>query len=199
MTTAAATATLPAPKSPLKKKEEKRITWEQFQKNYLQREDRWKYEWVNGIVEKTPRRMDQLQQIYFINLQEWLDKLRTPQRKLGKLLSEVDTFFKESHRRPDIAYFSEEQIAAIPKGNQVPQFVIEIISSNDQMNLVHKKMRDYRNAEVPVVWHVFPDLQEVHVYTGDNMAICRGDKLCSAEPVIPGFNIPDDDIFNFGQ
>lgn len=197
MTTAAAAATIATP-IPAEKAQAKPITWEQFQRKYLRREDKWKYEWVNGVVEKTPRPMNQLQQIYLINLQEWLDKLRSPNRKLDKFLSEVDTFFGKSHRRPDIAYFSEQQIAAIPKGNQVPQFVIEIISSTDQMNLVHKKMRDYRNSGVPVVWHIFPELQEVHVYTGDNMAICRGDKLCSADLVIAGFKIPADSIFNFG-
>jgi len=197
MTNAAATATLATPK-PTEKAPPKLISWEQFQRKYLQREDKWKYEWVNGVVEKTPRSMNQLQQIILINLQEWLDKLRTPQLHLGKLLSEVDSFFGKAHRRPDIAYFSEQQIAAIPKGNQVPQFVIEIISSTDQMNLVHKKMRDYRSAGVPVVWHIFPELQEVHVYTGDDMTICRGEKLCSAEPVIQGFSIPAQEVFNFG-
>lgn len=32
----------------------KLISWEAFEKKYLSREDRFKYEWVNGTVEKTP-------------------------------------------------------------------------------------------------------------------------------------------------
>ncbi len=198
MTTASAQAVLTAAK-PRGKTERKPVSWETFQKKYLQREDRFKYEWVNGTVEKTPRSMHQSQQLILIKLQEWLDKLRTPGRSIGKLLSEVDSFFGPVHRRPDIAYFSEEQIAAIPKGNQEPQFVIEIISTTDQMNLVHRKMRDYRNAGVPVIWHIFPDLQEVHVYRGEDMTICRGDKLCSADPVLPEFALPAAEIFNFEQ
>ena len=35
----------------------KRITWADFEKKYLSREDAFKYEWVNGIVEKTPRNL----------------------------------------------------------------------------------------------------------------------------------------------
>ncbi|MCC6725036.1 MAG: Uma2 family endonuclease, partial [Saprospiraceae bacterium] len=35
--------------------EPKRISWEQFEKQYLTREDRYKYEWVKGQIEKTER------------------------------------------------------------------------------------------------------------------------------------------------
>lgn len=72
----------------------------------------------------------------------------------------------------------------------MPLFVIEVISTNDQMNLVHEKMEDYRNAEVPVVWHILPKRKEVHVYLyGKNMTICKGEEVCSAAPVLPDFNI----------
>lgn len=197
MTTAAAKASRSVPK-PDVKAEQKPVSWETFQKKYLRREDRYKYEWVNGTVEKTPRSMNQLQTLIWRKLKNLLVQISTAKgAPLGELMQEVDTFFGPIHRRPDIAYFSEEQIAAIPKGNQEPQFVIEIISTTDQMTLVHRKMRDYRNAGIPVVWHIFPELQEVHVYRGEDMTICRGDKLCSADPVLPEFVIPAAEIFNF--
>lgn len=198
MTTAAAQAPVAAPE-PNGKAQERHITWEQFKRRYLQREDKYKYEWVNGTVEKTLRTMDQHQQLILVKLLEWLDSLRTPSHKLGRLLAEVDTFFAGNHRRPDISYFSEAQLAAIPKGNQEPQFVIEILSTSDQILKVHKKMQDYRRANIPVIWHIFPELEEVHVYTGENMTICRGEKLCSAAPVLPEFAIPAKEIFKFGQ
>ena len=193
MTTASAPIPTAAPKSVPR---EKTISWEQFQKKYLQREDRYKYEWVNGLVEKTPRTMFQIQTLIWRNLKNCLQVLSVQMGiPLGELMMKVDCFFGGIHRRPDISYFSEAQIDAIPSGNQVPQFVIEVISNTDQMLLVHKKMRDYRNANVPVVWHVFPDLQEVHVYQGEHMTICRGEKLCSAAPVLPEFKVAARDIF----
>ena len=79
--------------------------------------------------------------------------------------------------------------------NQVPEFVIEIISTTDEMNRVYTKMRNYRAAKVPVVWHIFPELQEVHIYHGLKMHICVGDMMCSAAPVLPDFNIALSDIF----
>lgn len=36
----------------------RRISWEDFKRKYLSREDGYKYEWVNGAVEKTKRSMD---------------------------------------------------------------------------------------------------------------------------------------------
>lgn len=40
------------------------ISWKEFKSRYLSREDGYKYEWVNGTLEKTKRTMDQSQ--YFI-------------------------------------------------------------------------------------------------------------------------------------
>jgi len=174
----------------------RQISWVEFQKKYLTREDRYKYEWVDGQVEKTPRTMDKSQFYIQNNLLNFLYRLKTVQKALGQLIAEGDTFFGPNHRRPDIAYYTEEQISKGAKGdNIIPQFVIEIISGKDQMNLVHKKMQDYRKAKVAVVWHIFPSLNEIHVYRGRKMEVCLGDDLCSAEPVIPGFKISVAEVF----
>lgn len=168
----------------------RQISWVEFQKKYLTREDRYKYEWVDGQVEKTPRTMDKSQFYIQMNLSRFLNALKQSQSLDGELIAEGDTFFGLNHRRPDIAYYTEAQILKGAKGEIiVPQFVIEVISGKDQMNLVHKKMQDYRKAKVAVVWHVFPSLNEIHVYRGRKMEVCLGDDLCSAEPVIPGFKI----------
>ena len=176
-------------------KKKGRISWEDFERKYLSREDRFKYEWVNGMVVKTPRTMNQLQQFIWLNLKNFLERLKKNNPNFGELIAEVDTFFGENHRRPDIAYFSQEQINIFRHTNQVPQFVIEVISSKDQLNAAHEKLADYRNANVAVVWHVFPKLHEVHVYQGKKMTICLSDDVCSAEPVIPGFSLPVEDVF----
>jgi Uma2 family endonuclease len=76
--------------------------------------------------------------------------------------------------------------------------VVEIISTQDQMNLAHKKMQDYRAAGVEVVWHVFPQIEEVHVYSGNglkNMTVCQQEDRCSAVSVIDGFEMTANDVF----
>jgi Uma2 family endonuclease len=175
----------------------KRITWFEFEKKYLIREDNFKYEWVDGLIEKTPRNMGQKQQVIYSNLSNFLTDLRFSGKASGRLLAEVDTFFiEDTHRRPDVAYFSDEQLKLMAQDfNQVPKFVVEIISTKDQINLVHKKMRDYRDAEVEVIWHIFPLLNEIDIYNGLTMNICTGEMMCSAESVIPNFKLSVNQIF----
>ncbi|MCC6724255.1 MAG: Uma2 family endonuclease [Saprospiraceae bacterium] len=189
----------PAAPSIQEKKEPKRISWEEFQRKYLSREDSYKYEWVDGEVEKTKRTMDYNQFNIVRNLVNLFNKLLALGKTSGMLMPEGDIFFLGNHRRPDISWLSEEQIDRTAyHENQVPRFVVEVISNKDQMNLVHKKMQDYRAAGVEVVWHVFPQIEEVHVYSGKGlkkMTVCQQADLCSAATVIDGFEISVNDIF----
>jgi Uma2 family endonuclease len=182
----------------------KRISWEDFQRRYRSREDGYKYEWVDGAVEKTKRTMDRTQTFILINLLNAFDQLKSQGKATGYLLSEVELFFLENYRRPDIAWFTAEQVDNLrdEAARDVPAFVIEIISSNDQINAVKKKMANYRDAGVQVVWHIFPLLQQVDVYTGKNlsqMTACIGDDLCSADPALPQFILSVNDIFKKAQ
>ena len=174
--------------------EPRKISWAEFQKKYLSREDNFKYEWVDGVVEKTPRTMDRKQFFIVLRLQTFLNSLNRD----GIFIAEGDNFFAGNHRRPDIAYYTHEEIrlAQEDKNEAIPQFVIEVISTNDQMNKVVKKMKNYREAAVPIIWHIFPNQNEIHVYQGKHMTICVGDDICSAEPVIQGFKISVNDVLN---
>lgn len=175
-------------------RKQQRISWEQFQEAYLVLEDNYKYEWLNGIVEKTERTMNDKQIFILYNLVDFLNQL--PKHKDGQLIAEVDAFFNENHRRPDIAYYTKRQIKQRMQGETVvPKFVIEIISTNDQINTVYEKMKDYRAAGVEVVWHIFPKLQEVHVLKAKEIRVCQDEDICSAEPVIKDFKISVQQIF----
>ncbi len=173
------------------------ISWETFEKRYLSREDSWKYEWVNGLVEKTKRSMNQEQYYILRNLRLLFRKLINTQKVSGGLEPEIDTFFLEKvHRRPDMAWFSEEQEIAMANGkNQVPNFVIEIISNNDKARKLQAKMKNYRDAAVEVIWLIYPNVEEVIVCRGDKMEVCHGDKICSAAPAMDAFSITAKALF----
>ena len=191
MVAIAAQKTLAAPAKPFKK-----ISWEEFQRKYLSREDRYKYEWVNGQIEKTPRTMDKTQLYILDNLIEFLFKLKMAKPIDGNLIAEGDTFFAGNHRRPDIAYYTKAQIQAGRRNEDVhPDFVIEVISKNDQAEKLVEKMDNYWAAGVKVIWQIYPQKQQVHVYHGKQMTVCTGDDLCSAEPVVEGFVLAAKDIF----
>ena len=78
----------------------------------------------------------------------------------------------------------------------VPEFIIEVISPNDQINRVKNKVYEYFNAGVKVLWHIFPEQQVVEVYRSpEDLEVCSGSKLCSAEPVVEGLVIKAEEIF----
>lgn len=174
----------------------KKISWSEFQNRYLSREDKYKYEWLNGVIEKTERSMNFTQLFILVNLIDFFEQLKLSKKADGALISEPDSFFLENHRRPDIAYFSRAQIARTAHGeNQVPQFVIEVISKNDKIQKTQRKVQDYHGAGVQVIWQLLPELEEVNVYHGNNIMICRGEAICSAAPVLPDFELPASAIF----
>ncbi len=174
----------------------KRISWAAFQADYLQREDNFNYEWVNGAVEKTPRSMNKKQFYIIQNLVDFFGQLKFNGKISGSLIPEGDTFFGKNHRRPDVAYYTDEQIeSAADDGTAEPQFIIEIISTTDEMNRVHRKMKDYRASEIPVIWHVFPELNEIHVFHGRKSEIFIGDEICSADPVLSEFRMSANAVF----
>lgn len=154
---------------------------------------------MGGAVIKTKRTRDYKQIFIFGTLDDFFQKLKHQGKVSGKLITEVDTFFLKNHRRPDIAWFSDEQISMAKDGTApVPKFVVEIISTKDQMNLVEDKMEDYRLAGVQVVWQVFPQFEKIHVYGGthlNQMTVCRGEELCAAAPALPEFMMAAGEVF----
>ena len=173
------------------------ITWEVFEKEYLSREDGYKYEWVRGVVVQTPRDMNQYQYYILINLLKVFQQLQQEGKVSGHLLTEIDTFFlKKIHRRPDMAWFTDEQAARMAhRENQVPNFVIEIVSDHDIVDNLLDKLGDYRDAGVAVIWLISPRLEQVHIFSGDKNVICKGPDICSAAPALSGFQISAEAIF----
>lgn len=173
------------------------VSWQEFEEQYLRREDAFKYEWVRGAVVKTPRDMNQYQYFILINLLHQFNQLKQTGKATGELLSEIDTYFQKNvHRRPDMAWFSDEQVARMAqRENQVPRFVIEVISDNDIVDNLLGKLKDYRDAQVEVVWLISPKLEQVHIYTISDRQICTGEDICSAAPVLPHFQLRATEIF----
>ncbi len=173
------------------------VSWEDFEKNYLTREDEFKYEWVRGRVVKTFRPMNQYQDHIVENLQELFFKMLFDGKVTGRLSVEVDSkFLPNAHRRPDLAWFSVEQKAKMSRReNQVPNFVIEIISDHDNADDLLDKLKDYEDAKVEVVWLISPKLKQVRIFSTAGNQTCTGEMVCSAAPVLPQFQISVNQIF----
>jgi Uma2 family endonuclease len=191
-------------KSTIKYANRKPMTYAQFQKRYLNKDDRFKYEWVKGFTIISPHTMERYQFFIMYNIRNFFKSLEKTNQVTGFLESEFNLFFAEDiNRKPDIFYFTEEQAVKATMGeNPIPEFVIVVVSNTDPLNYMIDKMDDYRNAGVKVVWHIFTIKNEVHVYAGENlmsMTVCKGDMVCSAAPVLPQFALSVNDIFKMPQ
>ena len=101
-------------------------------------------------------------------------------------------------RRPDLAYFSGEQIDNSLSSDiePIPAFVIVIISSNDTAVKVEEKLSEYFKSAVQVVWHIYPENQIVYIYTSrKNVKICADEDICSAKPALEDFEISANELF----
>ncbi len=117
----------------------------------------------------------------------------------GTMISEYDTMLSGIQMcRPNIAYLSDEQIESTKREQDViPEFVIEIISDNDSINQVEKKIVEYYKVGVSVVWLVMPEEKSVHVYTArKTVTICTEDNICSANPILPDFKISVNELLD---
>ncbi|MCC6725045.1 MAG: Uma2 family endonuclease, partial [Saprospiraceae bacterium] len=141
--------------------------------------------------------MNQYQDFLADNLIQLFYKLKFTGKLTGRLTKEVDTFFlSDIHRRPDMLWFSDEQSAHMAYGeNQIPAFVIEIISTNDQINKVYKKLKNYNDAGVKVVWLVFPEFEEVQIYQGVKSIMYKKNEVISAAPALPDFKLKVSELF----
>lgn len=157
--------------------------------------DGYKYEWNDGeLIRFTGMKKSQ----YFIYA--LLSKLfyEKGYHQGGTLMAEPDVMLTAIQmHRPDIAYFTDEQIERSRRGEDViPEFVIEVISPNDNAEDVEKKIGEYFKADVKVIWNIYPENQVVYVYTArQTVTLCLGDDSCSAVPVLPNFSISVNTLF----
>lgn len=174
------------------------VSLESFLRRYPNREDAYKYEWNNGVVEKKPRTMNRDQIFIYQNLLKLFVRLNAF-AKGAALICEVDMLMNSENRtrRADIAFLTNEQMNTSRDGElSVCSFVAEVISKNDQINEVEEKLREYFDNGVQVVWVIFPKLKQVKIYHSiRDITVCLGDDVCSAAPVLPDFQITVNEIF----
>jgi Uma2 family endonuclease len=174
------------------------ISMETYYEKYRNREDGFKYEWLEGKIEKTPKSMNDAQSHIAHNLTSFFFKLLFEGKVEGAFHSEKDTFVEERRIRiPDMCYLNPKQAyEAAHGGHPIADFMLEVVSTHDKIEDYENKLYDYFAAGVKVVWWLFPKQEAVYVFTNDQKAvICRGEMLCSAAPVLPEFQLTANAIF----
>ena len=175
------------------------ISTEAFYRKYGQREDGYKYELVNGRIEKFKKTMNDSQAYIAENLNFFFYSLKVSGKIQGSFQTEKDNeLWKDHVRIPDMCYLNGQQLVDAYEGKHpVAEFVIEVVSPTDKAYKYSEKIEDYFKAGVKVVWMIYPNTKQVQVYLHDspNVTICKGELVCSAAPVLPEFALSANDIF----
>jgi Uma2 family endonuclease len=160
-----------------------------------QPEDGFKYEWNNGEIIQF-NGMDRRQLYIYDALSAIFNEKGL--WKIGTFVAEQDVMLTGVQmRRPDIAFFTKAQVQKSRNSEDViPEFVIEVISTNDKPYKIEEKITEYFKAGVKVIWNIYPEPKLVYVYTSrKTVQICIDDDICSAKPVLPEFEISVNQIF----
>jgi Uma2 family endonuclease len=104
-------------------------------------------------------------------------------------------------RAPDVSFTRKERIpGGIPPnsfGVNTPDLCVEIISLSERREQMTRKVQEYFDGGAVQVWHVFPERQEVVVFTSpaDTQTLGAGDVL-DAGGLLPGFSCRVSDLFD---
>ena len=149
------------------------------------------YELDEGeLVQVSPNSFQQsklIQKVYVI-LQTWL-------RGKGLGIVAVDTWFEIAPhvvRAPDVAFIPADCLAAIDPRHALkvlPALVVEVLGPSPSGRDVSRRIQQYREAGVQLIWVVDSDRLEVDVYGGGPLRTRTIGDTLDADGILPGFSL----------
>ena len=104
-------------------------------------------------------------------------------------------------RFPDVAFIAYDRIPeradpATPVPNWIPNLAVEVLSAGNTRAEMSRKLRDYFEAGVELVWYVDPSDHTVRVYHSPEavVTLTEADDL-DGEQILPGFRLNIRDWF----
>ncbi len=163
---------------------------------YVDGNDRRLVELVNGTLVEKP--MGASQSFLAIELSIFLGIFQRSVEDVGMILGADGTLRIMPHmvRIPDVSLTLWDKLpgrkvprAAVP--SLVPDLAVEVISKGNTKAEMKRKIADYFEAGVRLVWLVFPKARTVRVYTSakDSELLAEADTLTGGD-VLPGFELP---------
>ena len=104
-------------------------------------------------------------------------------------------------RIPDVSFISWDRLPKrqIPRqaiADVVPDLAVEVISSSNTREEMDRKLREYFQSGVRLVWYVYPNSREVHVYNQlDASEVVVESKSLDGGDVLPAFHLPLTSLF----
>lgn len=120
-------------------------------------------------------------------------------KRLGRVAA--DTWFELAPhvvRAPDIAFIPADRLAAIDPRHALkvlPALVVEVLGPSPSGRDVTRRVQQYREAGVPVIWVVDPGRLEIDVYGGGPLRTLTIDHKLTAPGILPGFSLALAELF----
>lgn len=98
-------------------------------------------------------------------------------------------------RLPDVSFVSRQRLPGgkVPREpipDLAPDLAVEVISQGNTPQEMERKLREYFEAGVKLVWYVYPQTRTVRVYTAPERVLELGvDQTLHGGDVLPGFSI----------
>ena len=153
-----------------------------------------KYELVDGEIVVSPAGMRHSAVISNINALIWNFLQENP---IGTVYSsDVGIAFPNGNvRSPDVTYVSRAKLPGgeSPEtlGEVIPDLAVEVLSPSDSLKELGRKIGEFLENGVPIVWLVDPARQTVTVYRSlTETQQFTSEDMITAEPVLPGFSVP---------
>jgi len=152
-----------------------------------------KYELVDGEIEVSPAGMYHAEIVIKIIhiIATYLDE-----NPIGKIYGDnVGLIFPNGNlRSPDVSFVRNEKllpggVSPVTFGELVPDFAVEVLSPDDRPSRLAKKIGEFLECGVPLVWVVDPQKQSVTEYRSLNQTrqFTASDTI-TVEPILPGFS-----------
>ena len=122
---------------------------------------------------------------------------------LGQALSSAvsyQCFGRNRVRKPDVSFIRAGRLPddRVPEGHirVVPDLAVEVVSPTDVLYEIDRKVAEYLEAGVPLVWVINPDTRVVIIYRLDRSigGVREGGEL-DGEGAVPGFRCLVADLF----
>ncbi|MEM7066764.1 MAG: Uma2 family endonuclease [Cyanobacteria bacterium P01_B01_bin.77] len=125
-------------------------------------------------------------------------------KKLG-MVFDSSTGFKLPNgntRAPDTAWVKQERWDALTLEQRkgfapiCPDFVLELASETDDIEVLQAKMREYLDNGCSLGWLVDPKTRRVEIYRPDQpVEVLQNPKTLSGEEILPGFELKLNTLF----
>ncbi len=104
-------------------------------------------------------------------------------------------------RSPDVSWVSRERLADLTQAQMdkfpplCPEFVLELRSPTDRLNVAKEKMQEYIENGAELGWLIDPQEKKVYIYTADGVEELEHPQEVAGTGVLEGFVLELSDIW----